>query len=121
MSRTMKLERNTIYEVTSCSVCYVDLVAPEDFLERRRKDGRSFYCLNGHSLGWKETEEDRLKQQLAQAEARAVSAEDQARAAKREAARQKKRAANGVCPCCKRSFVQLARHMKTKHPDFAAQ
>ncbi len=31
----------------------------------------------------------------------------------------KKRAANGVCPCCNRTFSDLARHMKAKHPDFA--
>lgn len=31
------------------------------------------------------------------------------------------RAANGVCPCCHRTFKQLARHMKTKHPDFPGE
>jgi chemotaxis response regulator CheB len=30
----------------------------------------------------------------------------------------KKRVANGVCPCCNRTFKQLARHMKAKHPEF---
>lgn len=37
--------------------------------------------------------------------------------AAREAERLRRRTAAGVCPCCNRSFVQLARHMKTKHPD----
>ena len=27
---------------------------------------------------------------------------------------------NGVCPCCTRTFPNLAAHMKTKHPDFGA-
>lgn len=31
-----------------------------------------------------------------------------------------KRAAAGVCPCCKRTVAQMARHMKTKHPHFVA-
>jgi DNA repair exonuclease SbcCD ATPase subunit len=31
----------------------------------------------------------------------------------------KNRASNGVCPCCNRTFQNLARHMHTKHPDFA--
>lgn len=32
--------------------------------------------------------------------------------------RAKKRVANGVCPCCNRSFENLRRHMKAKHPDW---
>ena len=30
----------------------------------------------------------------------------------------KKRISSGVCPCCDRTFKQLARHMKDKHPDY---
>ncbi len=30
----------------------------------------------------------------------------------------KKRIAGGVCPCCNRSFVSLARHMKSQHPEY---
>lgn len=30
-----------------------------------------------------------------------------------------KRVANGVCPCCNRTFEDLARHMSTKHKDYA--
>ncbi len=30
----------------------------------------------------------------------------------------KNRIANGVCPCCNRSFKQLAAHMRTQHPDW---
>jgi hypothetical protein len=26
--------------------------------------------------------------------------------------------ANGVCPCCNRTFQNLARHMAGKHPDY---
>jgi hypothetical protein len=32
--------------------------------------------------------------------------------------KQKKRVGNGACPCCKRTFSALARHIKTQHPDF---
>lgn len=28
------------------------------------------------------------------------------------------RAQGGACPCCNRTFADMARHMKTKHPDF---
>ncbi len=30
------------------------------------------------------------------------------------------RVKNGVCPCCNRTFSNLAAHMHTKHPDFKA-
>lgn len=30
----------------------------------------------------------------------------------------RQRAKGGACPCCKRTFVQLARHIKSQHPDF---
>jgi hypothetical protein len=30
----------------------------------------------------------------------------------------KKRVAAGVCPCCNRSFKDLARHMAGQHPDY---
>ena len=35
-------------------------------------------------------------------------------------AKERKRVANGVCPCCNRTFGNLQRHMATKHPDHAA-
>lgn len=33
-------------------------------------------------------------------------------------AKTKKRLAHGVCPCCQRTFQDLARHMQSKHPDY---
>lgn len=35
--------------------------------------------------------------------------------------RLKNRAKNGVCPCCNRHFKNLARHMASQHPEFAAE
>lgn len=32
----------------------------------------------------------------------------------------KNRVKHGVCPCCQRTFRQLAAHMKSKHPDFVS-
>lgn len=41
-----------------------------------------------------------------------LEAEQQAR---QKSEKKLKRVGNGVCPCCKRSFTNLARHMATKH------
>lgn len=50
--------------------------------------------------------------------------QDEAEAVKRSAAaykgaatRLKNRAKAGVCPCCNRTFQNLARHMASQHPD----
>jgi hypothetical protein len=31
-----------------------------------------------------------------------------------------RRVGNGVCPCCSRSFTNLKRHIRSKHPDYPA-
>jgi len=54
-----------------------------------------------------------LRQQLDQAEA------DAARKGK-QVASLKRRAKNGLCPCCRRHFMNVQRHISTKHPGFAA-
>lgn len=40
------------------------------------------------------------------------------RAQKGQNTRLKNRIAAGVCPCCNRSFQNVARHMAGQHPDF---
>jgi hypothetical protein len=122
--------------VMSCWSCHITYAVPKDFEQRRRKDKETFYCPRGHGTVFSgETEEQRLKQQLKDAEARAARLVDESErrrlkalqlersrdAYKGQATRLRNRAAAGVCPCCKRSFAALARHMKTKHPDYTAQ
>jgi flagellar biosynthesis/type III secretory pathway protein FliH len=89
------------------------------------------YCKTG--WGFSETENDRLRKRLEREQALRASAEGQAQRAHQQAeaerarangykgamTKAKKRVANGVCPCCQRTFQNLARHMETKHPDFA--
>lgn len=41
------------------------------------------------------------------------------RAVKANLTRFKNRIGRGVCPCCRRNFENLQRHMKTKHPRYA--
>jgi len=104
---------------------------------RQHNDGKNVmgvYCPLGHThVPAGEREVDRLQQRL-QAEKRILEAEREEhaqtraeldhtehrrRAEKAAKTRLKKRAAAGVCPCCNRTFENLARHMQSKHPDFA--
>ena len=118
-----------------CAACGIEFSMPAHFVNTRRKDGKSFYCPNGHSQHYAESEadklrreRDRLKQEQAWYEDRLKHHREERERAERSASarkgvitRMKKRAAAGVCPCCNRTFQNLASHMATKHPKFTAE
>jgi hypothetical protein len=100
-----------------------------------RDTGAEFWCPNGHNLVFRKTEAEKLRDQLAAAKGR----EDQLRARvtsldsevehqrKRVQGYQgaltktKKRVGNGLCPCCNRTFKDLAAHMESKHPTYSGE
>lgn len=115
--------------VEECCSCGVPFAMTEYLKKERLKDKTSFYCPNGHSQSYvgksderlrKEAEEARkqAEQLAAEAQLRAQAERDQRLAAERELKRHRSRAKGGACPVCKRTFVQVTRHMKTQHPDF---
>jgi len=99
---------------------------------KMRDEGVHVHCPNGHNISYTESEVDKLKKRLArethaaeQARAdrdyhykRAEHQERRARVLKGHHTRLKRRVAHGVCPCCKRTFANLSRHMGTKHPAY---
>lgn len=118
----------------TCFRCGILFGVPDCWEKARRGDKESFYCPNGHSQAFVTSEadklrleRDRLKQQLAckdddiarERRSREL-AEHREAAAKGQITKLKKRASVGVCPCCNRTFGNLASHMKIKHPAFAA-
>lgn len=83
------------------------------------------YCQSSWGFRKDGTELERAKRELeaerqrrTAALARANEADEARRHAEAELQRHKTRTQNGVCPCCKRTFKQLAAHMKTKHPHY---
>jgi len=120
------------YEDCDCITCSIRFRVPKGFEAHRRRDGRAFWCPNGHQMVYRETEadtlrreRDRLKQNAAYLENRIAElanqrdmAERRVSAAKGQVTKLKNRARAGLCPCCNRSFVKLAQHMATKHPGF---
>ena len=113
-------------EQTDCCECGVVFALPKRILDERRRNKGGFYCPNGHSLHYGETELDRTKKRLDAALAREneerqhkLEAQRRADRLAAEAARQKKRASAGLCSCCNRTFANLARHMAAKHKDKA--
>lgn len=116
-----------------CPICGVVYAAPVRFFTYRQElpsthKNCGWYCPNGHRLIFTESEADkqrrraeRAEQCLAQRDEEIHSLENQNRVIKGHVTRLKKRSAAGVCPCCRRSFQNLRRHMEGQHPDFAKE
>jgi hypothetical protein len=108
--------------------CGMRHAVPTELVEHMRyqhDDGReqtAIHCPLGHAWILRgESKAKRLDRELAETKAQLLATRDQLAAAERETKRQAKRASAGVCPCCQRSFVQLARHMKNQHPDYESE
>jgi hypothetical protein len=90
------------------------------------KAPKAIYCPVGHTHvpagipRYKVAEQALARERAAHDQTRAQcrDAELQMTAAKGTVTRLRHRVAKGVCPCCKRSFLNLARHMHSKHPKF---
>ena len=126
MSAAVQLTVNFTTEV--CCNCGMSFAMPTDFYRAARSDtGTWFYCPRGHIQHYTGlSEEAKLRHQLELEKKRTEWAQEDARKANRRASalkgivtRTKKRLSNGVCPCCNRSFQNVARHMQSKHPDYS--
>lgn len=122
-------------ETTVCyrNDCDATITMPREVMVRFRKNHESFYCYRGHGQAFlSESKEAKLKRQLEEKQRQIDRkqkelewAREGERSAQRSAAayrgqvtKIKKRVGNGVCPCCNRTFQDLGRHMKTKHPTY---
>jgi hypothetical protein len=120
--------------VMDCYTCGVVFAITIEYEDRRRDDGRSFQCPNGHGNAWSESEADRQRRRaeiaernLRYAHSARDAARDQAAAAERSAAayrghltRLRNKVANGICPVnnCRRTFTNVLAHISTEHPQW---
>lgn len=126
----------TTFTVIACPQCSMEFAITAEFEQQRRSKRDSFYCPAGHSqwfpgitdaqcvqkltsqLDMERTRADNWKKTAYQRE---KQLDYSRRATKANATRLRKvkdRVKNGVCPCCNRTFVNLQRHMHTKHPSY---
>jgi Zn ribbon nucleic-acid-binding protein len=132
----MQITMQTTLELITCVRCGVAFAAPSDMLDRRRQDHESFYCPNGHNLSFPQQSDaekaqaeaekyKKLYQQEQRYSADAISERNAAqrslKATKAAHTRTKNRIANGVCPCCNRTFANLSEHMHMQHPDYTEE
>lgn len=130
------LAHTTTFQTEICCSCGVAFALDSDYMRRRRNDHAWFYCPNGHKQHYTgKTDADIERERAEQAERRLANAREDTRIARAEqvttrrqlsAARgqltkTKNRVAKGVCPCCNRSFANVARHMAGQHPNYASK
>lgn len=125
----IQYQKTIIMVTVQCCSCGVVFGMPSDLNERFKDDPtKMFSCPNGHEQHYSKSksqrEIDKLKRDLedtqdllAQKEATAIQLEGQLKSEKRKL----KRLEKGVCHCCNRSFVNLKRHIETKHPELAGK
>lgn len=135
MSETVRFHGQD-HVVTRCGTCGISHTVPQIVWDTQVAEGGFHACPNGHMRGWDKSssgdaairrERDRLKQNAARLEEEAAGLRDMLSKQTAETARvlsakakMEKRANAGVCQCCNRSFSNVARHMKTKHPTVKA-
>lgn len=118
------LTYSTTLTSLSCGVCAVPFAMPVDLHQRALDRGDQFSCPNGHRISYSETANAKLTRQLerktallARADQRIESEKRSHSATKGQLTKVKRRAGSGTCPHCKRSFVQMRRHITKRHPD----
>lgn len=120
------LLRGSRHVVWECRTCGCVSTVPEAMNEQMMAEGGFRHCPSGHAWGWtKENcereklrrERDRLQQQIAERDDEVQRQIAMCKKAEGKLARMTKRISHGVCPCCNRTFENLARHMKQKHPN----
>lgn len=131
------LNLTTSYTVLTCCLegCGITFAVPDHWYEMRRSDHTSWSCPNGHRQHFNgESEAERLRREAVAKQARIdqlkadadyqraqrAAVERRLQATRGVVTRIKRRVGNGVCPCCNRTFRQLAAHMETKHPSYRA-
>ena len=128
----LALRTQTDYFFTSCATCKMEFYLPDVKYNDCKQKGEGFYCPNGHSSVFRETELQKAKRELELANRQKQWAQESRDLAQKNLEKERKRSAafkgvltktrnrigNGVCPCCSRSFQNLKRHMDCKHPEF---
>jgi len=118
----------TLKEVRCCD-CAMLFAMTDEFYQHRLGNGRMFYCPAGHAQHFTQRDDElaelkrktqSLQSQLTYAVTDAERAKRDRTTLKSQLTKTRNRIANGVCPCCNRTFQNVARHMDNKHPEFKA-
>jgi len=132
--RGMTIQETTEFVVEECGECGIQFAMPQQFRRKRLNDhSLPFWCPNGCRLFYiGKTAAEKERERARQLERHIANQDEVIRSEKAahtvtkrklsttkgQLTKTRKRVANGVCPCCHRTFAQLQRHMKGQHPDY---
>lgn len=118
------------YTVMTPNCCGRSFALPAARVRWLKESNETFWCPNCRGNRYfppGSSDKEKLERKLKRAEEERNAARSRHLAERRShiatkghLTRKKKRAAAGVCPCCNRTFKQLAEHMQTKHPDYGS-
>lgn len=109
-------------QTVHCADCGVLFALTVQMETKLRETGGAFYCPNGHNLNFGSRLKDLERKlaakdaELSMARSNLLVVRQECEAAEAKHAKLKRRVTNGVCPCCHRTFRQLAAHIKRQHP-----
>ncbi len=119
------------FVLEECCNCHAQFAMTEQLNREKRNDHTLFYCPRGHGQQYtamsdaekirreKVEVENRLQARINEETHLRLVAEKALKSETTKRRKIEKRVAKGVCPCCNRTFEDLARHMSGKHKDFA--
>lgn len=123
--------------ITCChDRCGITFAVERSWYNYRHDDHRWFYCPNGHRQHYpQKSDQEKAEEEAARARAdrdryaRMLNNESERRRAtersrsaiRGQLTKTKNRIARGLCPCCNREFMNLARHMERQHPDYSPE
>lgn len=124
MSTLIQIEITAIH----CIICGVYFGIEEEHRKRLLETKENFYCPGGHTQHYiSKTRVEQLQEELnaksselTRARTETLALKMKCESVEKEFIRHRRRASAGTCPCCQRTFSNMARHMKTKHPEFKA-
>lgn len=118
---TITIQKQVTMVLVECGGCGVPFCLSDSFISERRRDHKTWYCPNGCGRCYPaKNETEKLREELEKERAfssRKISECIRLENDLMDAAKKAKRIHAGVCPCCNRTFQNLARHMATKHPE----
>ena len=126
MSRTVEFTDTLIVVTCWCGMNHAVPEALRDYQLRSHKNGKSvtIFCPLGHGHSPSGKGEAQVEREKRERLERLLANRDEDLRAERashtttkgQLTKARKRAVAGVCPCCNRSFVNMRRHIETKHP-----
>ena len=124
----LSLEIFTDLVTIDCGKCGGTYAINERYRKQKAQEGGGWHCPYCQcSWGFFDNSENaNLRRELALerkqkewARQEAKHAENRRRAAAGQLTKIKRRVSRGVCPCCNRTFENLAKHMENKHPGYS--